>query len=262
MKNKNTKNLIISVIAVLLIIAVVGGATFAYFQWTTGEDQQTSVNVTIEAGGITMHIEPEQTEFVGLYPTVTCTSNVRYGDALVTIDNKTGTLALPSFKLNAKFTKGGTGTVTTAELEHIHYAVALVETTVDEDGNAVKGEATGTCLNPTTAADVGTGTQFTNNNLVATGTFADISTNGEWSDLPSATSEYLPRQYSTETHEATGITFKAGQNAVTHQYFRVYVWIDEGYTSITTGTNVSDPLQNAKIEISWSANSMVQQISE
>ena len=97
-----------SLITALLLVVVAGlsitAGTFAYFQWTTGAEGGTAVNVTIEMGGITMHIEPETTEFVGLYPTAHCENNVRYGDALVTIVNNTGTLALPSFKLKVKVT--------------------------------------------------------------------------------------------------------------------------------------------------------------
>ena len=41
----------------------------------------------------------------------------------------------------------------------------------------------------------------------------------------------------------------------------MYAWIDEGYTTTIVGDVVSDPLQNAKIEITWSDESIVQQVS-
>jgi len=168
MKNNNVSKLIIAIIAVILIIAIVGGSTFAYFQWTTAENQRTAVNVTIEQGRITMHIEPETTVFKDLKPTANCNNFSAYGDALVTIVNNTGTLAIPSLKLSAKVTKGGSGTLTSADLGHIHYAVVSVATTEDASGNAVKGgTVTGTCSSPlTAAASDGTNTVFTNSEVV------------------------------------------------------------------------------------------------
>lgn len=281
MKSKNTNKLVFAIVAVLLIIAIVGGSTFAYFQWTTADSQKTNINVTIEAGGITMHIEPEKSVFDELKPTAYCnkyddntgsnpnTNGVTgehpyaamYADALVTIVNNTGTLALPSFKLSAKVTKGGSDALDSAALGYIHYAVAAVTTTKDGEGNAVKGAVSGGCTAPLTANDVNDNTIFTNTELIATGTFATVSTSGAWTDLPTGGSDYLPRQYDASTGEISGVTFKAEQYATTHQYYRVFVWIDNGYTTTTVGDTVSDPLQDAKIEITWSANSMVQQVA-
>lgn len=261
-KNNNISKLIIAIIAVVLMVVIVGGSTFAYFQWTTAENQRTAVNVTIEQGRITMHIEPETTTYTGLKPTATCTNSNMYGDALVTVVNNTGTLALPSLKLSAKVTKGGTGTLTSADLAHLHYAVVSIGTTKDGSGNAVKGAVNGNCSSPLTAAAAdGTNTVFTNSELVATGTFADVSTTGAWTDLPSIAGTYLPRQYNTNTGVVSGVTFKAPQYDTTHQYFRVYVWLDNTYTTTIVGNTISDPLQNAKIEVTWSTNSMVEQVS-
>ena len=129
------KNLITALLLVVVAGLSITAGTFAYFQWTTGAEGGTQVNVTIEMGGITMHIEPEQTEFVGLYPTAHCENNVRYGDALVTIVNNTGTLAIPSFKLKVRVTdKDGNG-VPKSALEHINYAVVPIKTTKDAQGN-------------------------------------------------------------------------------------------------------------------------------
>ena len=77
------KSLIISLSLVLIVGLSIVAGTFAYFQWQAATGTQ--VNVTIEMGGIKMHIEPEQTGFVGLYPTAHCINNVRYGDTLVRI---------------------------------------------------------------------------------------------------------------------------------------------------------------------------------
>lgn len=262
MRNNNVSKIIIAIIAVLFVVAIVVGSTFAYFQWTTAENQQTAVNITIEQNSITMHIEPEQIVFSGLKPTANCSNGDAYGDALITVVNNTQTLAIPSLKLSAKVTKGGSGTLTSDALSHIHYAVASIATTKNASGNAVKGTTvTGTCSSPITAEVNSNNTIFTNNDLIATGTFANVSTAGAWTDLPNATGVYLPRQYNLTTGETSGVTFKALQNTTTHQYFRVYIWLDSTYTTTTVGNIISDPLQNAKIEVTWSTNSMIEQVS-
>ena len=249
--------------------------TFAYFQWTTGAEGGTAVNVTIEMGGITMHIEPETTEFVGLYPTAHCENNVRYGDALVTIVNNTGTLALPSFKLKVKVTdKDGNGVPADA-LEHIHYSVVPLDTTKSGD-NPIKGDTTYTCSTVPSVDSTVSGGLLTNGEGIVTSsfTFDGVATNGTYSHVPAiddesstgvaTTAGYLPRQYYTSGSnmgDTAGITFLGDTYTTTYQYYRVYVWIDEGYTSTIVGNTVSDPLQNAKIEITWSEESMVQQVS-
>ena len=45
--NDKKKVLIISLLMIVVIGLSIVAGTFAYFQWTTGEDQRTSVNVTI-----------------------------------------------------------------------------------------------------------------------------------------------------------------------------------------------------------------------
>ena len=88
-----------------------------------------------------------------------------------------------------------------------------------------------------------------------------VSTIGEWSDLPSTENTYLPRQFNTVDVTPYGVTFLGKPHTTSYQWFRVYVWIDEGYTFTNTGTDITDPLQNAKIEVTWSTNSMLEQVS-
>jgi len=46
--NNNVSKIIIAIMAVLLAAAIVVGSTYAYFQWTTAENQQTAFNITVE----------------------------------------------------------------------------------------------------------------------------------------------------------------------------------------------------------------------
>ena len=227
----NRKKLLFSILAVLLVAVIVAGGTFAYFQWTSGVNDRTSVNVTIEAGQITMHIEPDNTVMTNLRPTNSCNNAVAYGDALATIVNNTGAMAIPSFKLSVKVTKNGTGALSSDDLSHIHYAVVPIETSTSGE----KGTVSGDCANPVSF-------EVENSNLyfngitsgVATGVFTSVSTTGEWSDLPSDGSEYLPRQFNTSEVEPYGVTFLGKPHTTSYQWFRVYVWIDSGYTFTNT----------------------------
>ena len=119
------KNLIITLVIVLIVGLTIAAGTFAYFQWTSGIEGGTSVNVTIEAGQVTMHIEPDNTVMDGVRPTNSCNNAVAYGDALMTIVNNTGAMAIPSFKLSVKVTKNGTGNLTSDDLSHIHYSIHI-----------------------------------------------------------------------------------------------------------------------------------------
>ena len=193
--NKKKSLITVLVMTVVAGLSIVAG-TFAYFQWTTGEDQRTSVNVTIEMGGITMHIEPENTGFVGLYPTAHCENNVRYGDSLVTIVNNTGTLAIPSFKLKVKVIKGGSGELTAEALKHLHYSVVPLKTILDGDGNPVKDESAtaytcSTLPQGNDEEDAGNILFSNANEWVPSLDFGSVSTDGSWSHIPTTTDKML-----------------------------------------------------------------------
>ena len=265
-KNNNIQQFVIAIVTVVAIIAIVGGSTFAYFQWTTNDAQKTNVNVTIAAGGIKMTITQAngQLETAGLRPVVDCNNSNSYMDATVVIENTTGTLAVPSFKLKGKVVSSGT--LTSDILSHIHYTVVPIA--------SIGAAATSTtkCNTPATVTDKGV-LSASNYSNTATGTFANVSTTGAWTDIPpTANADYLARYYSAGT--SNGITFigkKAGEGKtsagaaggnLTTAYFRVYVWIDETYTYTNVGNAVTDPLQNATIWLQWSENSIVEQVSD
>ena len=46
--NNDTKKIIISIIVVTLIVVLVGGATFAYWSWSSSDAQKTNVTFTVE----------------------------------------------------------------------------------------------------------------------------------------------------------------------------------------------------------------------
>ena len=97
-------------------------------------------------------------------------------------------------------------------------------------------------------------------------------------NLPTTKGVYLARQYNNDSVKGDlgsfGITFvgataSAGRAVTTTKYFRVYIWVDGGYTYTNIGSEVEqgdgvpiqDPLQNAVIEVNWSEDSMIQQVT-
>ena len=49
---KDRKKLIIAIVAVLIIIVLVGGATFAYWTWVTNTAQQTNVSFVVNQSNL------------------------------------------------------------------------------------------------------------------------------------------------------------------------------------------------------------------
>lgn len=278
MKNNTIKQFIIAIVTVVAIIAIVGGSTFAYFQWTTNVEQRTNVNVTIAAGGIkmTMYQKDGKLETAGLRPVADCTKSYSYMDTLVEIENTTGTLAVPSFKLKGKVTTAQ-GSLTSSDLQHIHFAVVNLGP-VTTFNYTEHGDNAASCNAPATVTGKGI-LSAENASTTATGTFADVNPSGsEFTDIPTGIgTNYLSRYY--QSGSSNGITFIGAKSGVanvknangqpneklanfTWNVFRVYVWIDEDYTYTNVGNAVSDPLQNATIWLQWSESSIVEQVAD
>ena len=283
----NKKTLFMSLVIVLLIGLMISAGTFAYFQWTTDAGQRTNVNVTIEAGGIKMIMTPEGgiLEAKGLKPVADCMESYAYFDTTIRIKNTTGSLVAPSFKLKARVKPNdaaNAGTLKKSDLSHIHYTVVEIDR-IGQEIKADKADDTGArrCYEPSHIQKSGVGrdglfADTSNDGTVATGTFANMSQvlDGDgWTsaiNLPSADNVYLARQYNDDTVKGDigtfGITFMgdvANNTGMrnTDKYFRVYVWIDAGYTYTNSGTNMADPMNNAIIEVTWSEDSIVQQVT-
>lgn len=221
--SKNDKNkLIITIVAVLAIILIVGGATYAYWTWTTSEEQQT--NVTIKVGGGELNITGTNVTNTGMYPTASCDGSAALkGSATVTAVNDTATNMTATLKLRAAlYAAQGTLTGgTTGNQAHLHWAI--VDTT---------STTTKTCSSPD-----------------AQGTLADVTAATSSANFPNT----------TYTDIDTTISFTADANKTTTKTYDVYVWLDKDYEYTNTGTTVSDPMQNLSISVRWSqASTLVQ----
>ena len=283
----NKKTLFMSLVIVLLVGLMITAGTFAYFQWTTDVNQRTNVNVTIEAGGIKMIMTPEGgvLEAKGLKPVADCMESYAYFDTKIQIQNTTGSLVVPSFKLKARVkpnSAANAGALKKSDLSHIHYTVVEIDR-IGQEIKADKADNTGArrCYEPSHIQKDGVGREglfvdTSNDTTIATGTFANMSQvlDGDgWTsaiNLPSDSSKFLARQYNDDPVKGDlgtyGITFmgdiadSTGMR-LTNRYFRVYVWIDAGYTYTNAGTNMADPMNNAIIEVTWSEDSIVQQVT-
>ena len=283
----NKKTLFMSLVIVLLVGLMISAGTFAYFQWTTDVNQRTNVNVTIAAGGIKMIMTPEggALEAKGLKPVADCMESYAYFDTQIQIQNTTGSLVVPSFKLKARVkpnSAANAGTLKKSDLSHIHYTVVEIDR-IGQEIKSDKADNTGArrCYEPSHIQKDGTGREglfvdTSNDTTMATGTFANMSQvldSDGWTsaiNLPSADNVYLARQYNDDPVKGDtgtfGITFmgdiadSTGMR-LTNRYFRVYVWIDSGYTYTNAGTNMADPMNNAIIEVTWSEDSIVQQVT-
>lgn len=162
-KNKETNKLLISIIAVALIIAIIGGATFAYWSWQSNTDQQTTVNVTVTGGSLT--ISGGNVTKTGMYPTSDCdgTGALVGGTATVTAVNQTESPM--TVKLYIRGTLSAKqGSLTTTNKGKLNWAVVQVtsSTATPSDNTCKTGAiASGTLSNVTTNTDINTGITFT-----------------------------------------------------------------------------------------------------
>ena len=162
-KNKETNKLLISIIAVALIIAIVGGATFAYWSWQSNTAQQTNVNVTVTGGSLT--ISGGNLSNTGMYPTSDCdgTGALVGGTATVTAVNQTESPM--TVKLFIRGTLSAKqGSLTTTNKGKLNWAVVQVTspTATPSDNTCKTGAlASGTLATVTTNTDINTGITFT-----------------------------------------------------------------------------------------------------
>lgn len=266
MEKKNISKIAIVIVAITVILVAAGGATFAYWQWVSAENEQTAINVTV-AQGINMTINPTIISTTTMYPTkglnaageqdLDSHEAVMTSTALVTIENQTGIKARPKFMLKLQILSAGgtnitatgstqapttnpntnqtiTGTSTAAHATFINYAVT---------------EADGDCDNPITS-----GTFTADDEIGETGWYnsAYITNVGTETPIP------FPKLTSTDT---TSVAFEApGYQTTTHTY-KVCAWIDDSYTFTNVGDTATDPMQNATIKVSWSEESEVIQVT-
>ena len=243
-KKDNSIRHVLNIIVILFItMLLVSGGTFAFLLWRTSDAQRTGLAINVNEK-INMHIENPYITKMGMYPTNSCTNEdaTMSGVSLITIENQTGVIARPNFKLKVKITDVN-GTVITNEPSisdpskpnryYINYAVTEV------DGDCTKSLFAG---------------RFDQN--VAT------STGGGWYNSAWITKTNNSNGFPLVSNETgDGLSFNAAAYGNTTHEYKVWAWIDSSYTVTVIGNQtVTDPMQDARIEISWSEDSTVEQI--
>ena len=220
------KNLILSIVAVGLIIALVGGGTYAYWQWTSANNTVVSFTVT----GGTMNIDGGGNITTKTLAPSTCI-NATYAirrKIKVTATNQTTTAMKASVGLNVAALTAGHGSFdsTTDEREKIYYALVTTD--------ATQYAASGFSI---TAA--GTNGNACSTNATASGNFGGKAANSSIALLSNLS---VPAASGGTDGSFTG-------------YYELYIWIDKAYTGKTTsGTTVTDPLQDLTLNLTWTGS--------
>lgn len=301
MKEKQNKKAIIAIIVVAIVIAITGGSTYAYWYWVTNTTQQTNVSATVKDGiSMTIYPSTTVLDQLYPITRTNCNNSKIEGTALVVVKNYTDVLARPQFYLKLQITnKSGTNiTATTTTVndengkklsyaEYINFAV--VDTANTNTGTTcANAKRAGKFTSTQTKAEFGTGTAVSgwyNSPMITvlSGTGTDesdstrypilstndsvLGTKDESSmtfDVPAAATCYESNETTTATtYKTRQDCVKAGKKWLTRveHTFKFWAWLDSSYKFTNTGDAVTDPMQDAKITISWSESSGIKQIT-
>ena len=239
--NKKELKLGLMIVMILFVtMLVVSSGTFAYFQWQSSTEQITALNVSV-ADDINMRIDPASVTKTGMRPTNNCDGDAcMTGTSTVTIDNQTGVLARPRFKLKLK-----------------------VE---DSEGNNITNEPSPMGNPYRYYIKYKVVRRYSSAETLISGRFdldTETSVGSGWYDSPDLTLNDENGFPQLSSGIDSGVSFNALPNSVTDYTYAVHVWIDSEYTTVNTGDVITvDKLQNATITVSWSENSTVEQVYE
>ena len=122
MKDRN--KLIIAIVAVILIIVVVVGATYAYWQWTSNEEQNTTVSFTVPNDQLSASLKGGATTTVNNLAPAACTNSTYAMKKPMLLTYANNTTQPARIKATLKITSWSAGAAfSTGDLPHLHYAV-------------------------------------------------------------------------------------------------------------------------------------------
>lgn len=280
-KKKEQNRVLFVLLGVLIVIAMLGGGTYAYLNWQTDDSsQKTTINVIVKGGALTItgdNVSNEAIKNDGEYqyamrPTNDCTDTTKalIGTAEVKAENETERPMKATPRLDITLTVTGTGkeSLTTDDLSHIHWAVVETNSSYSASKTCKSNpDYTGTfakVIKPTVTTNATTkDVSISYSSLVPSA----VSTSGTTTiDITNKTTLTTNNPWvssmTAATQAANTLSFIAPANQTTYKYYKVYVWVDEGYTHTNTGNVVSDPMENLKISVKWSTKStLIQQAS-
>lgn len=218
MKNRNKT--LIAVGIVLLIIVLVGGATYAYWTWTSSNAQKTNISFTI----------PDMIE-EGFYANLNGSGNVA------------ATKLAPAECTNATYAIKKTITIThknttpiTANVTATLSAKSLTWKYGNQSGvqgklSNIKYALTTSSSNCTTGA-------------VKTGTLSGLTVGATANTAATQNIKLFDQTFTSPANAA---------NESTQTYY-LWVWIDKNYAHQNVGNANSDPLQDIAFNLEWSGH--------
>lgn len=143
---KNNVKVILSVVAVLAIIVLVGGGTYAYWSWSTSEDQRTLVTISVK--GATMLIDGggniSSSDKTLIPTTCTDTTNAIQRKIMVSTENQTNTAMTETLQLDIVNMTAAQGSLTDAQKAKLKWTLVELADETEYNATTWKGCATTT----------------------------------------------------------------------------------------------------------------------
>lgn len=213
---KDRKKLIIAIVAVLIIIVLVGGATFAYWTWVTNTAQQTNVSFVVNQsdleGEMYATLEGNGTTTATNLKPATCngsnaivkTITIKYLNKTVQAATVSATLSVTAFTA-----RSASYLPSSPNLGYLKYALTT----------------SSSCTS----------------NVQKSGSFNGLTFSS------TVTPTNLPLTLFTQTFTAS-----ANMSAEGTQTYYLYIWLDSSYEHQNIGSVNSDPMQGLSFTTQWS----------
>ena len=225
---KNRDKLIISVVAVLAIVVLVGGSTFAYWTWISNTDQQTAVNFST----------PEDASGAGLSATIAGNGSATANNLKPTPCTNTSYAIVKTFTITYKNETEHAATIT-AKLSATSFTIRSSSYVP----NSTKLQSLKWAVRSSAATDATTSSP---NTCDASGTALKASGNFSSVTFSGTSGSNLPLQLGTFT-----ISVPAGTAEKTDTFY-LYIWLDYNYSHENQGSVNSDPMQGISVTTQWS----------
>lgn len=217
---KDSKKLIISIIAVIIIIIIVAGGTYSYWVWVSADADRTNISFSVN-----------QTTIEGtLNANINGNANVSSTDATLKPATCTSANAIKKTVTIKHFNSTVQNATVTANLNVTAYTLRdAAYRPTSEQLNSLKYVLTTSSSNCTTG-------------VVKTGDFSALtfaSGNKNATNLPVT---LFSQTFASPAEMSTPAT----------QTYYLWVWLDSAYTHINTGTTNSDPMQGFSFTATWS----------
>lgn len=226
---KDSKKLILAIIATILIVVIVVTGTYAYWQWQTSTAQQTTVSFTVTADGMGASFTGSGTATANYMEPSVCGAGIKQA-IKVSYYNSTPYPATLSVDLVAtKFAIRSTSYKPSSDnLSYLHWAITK----------------SSTCTDPANSSAGRTG--ITNDSTVTPAKSDNFS---EFYNTFSTTTSSITPTIATIEFEVPANTGSEGDQEEATYY--LYVWLDKNYSHTNEGTVNSDPMQGLSLTLQW-----------